>query len=118
MQFGNWFCLFFCVVVAKCFVVATRLLNGIQLVLSLSLFVVYYKKTKEMKILHTRKILIYLYQNLLMIYCLYRSKGVHQSNSGPWQSIMACLLVGAGAGLGWLVLVFLRGKHCWLVGLG
>jgi len=53
-----------------------------------------------------------------MIYCLYRSKGVHQSNSGPWQSIMACLLVGAGAGLGWLVLVFLRGKHCWLVGLG
>ena len=24
-------------------------------------------------------------------------------------------LVGAGACLNWLVLVFLRGKHCWLV---
>ena len=30
----------------------------------------------------------------------------------------ACSLVGAGAGLGWLVLVFVRGKHCWLAGLG
>jgi len=27
-------------------------------------------------------------------------------------------VVGAGAGLGWLVLVFLREKHCWLIGLG
>jgi len=27
-------------------------------------------------------------------------------------------LVGAGAGLGWLVLVFLRGKYCWLADLG
>ena len=29
-----------------------------------------------------------------------------------------CSLVGADAGLGWLVLVFLRKKHCWLTGLG
>ena len=34
-------------------------------------------------------------------------------------SYWACSLVGAGAGagLGWLMLVFLRGKQCWLVGL-
>ena len=33
------------------------------------------------------------------------------------EGIWACSLVGAGAGLRWLVLVFLRGKHCWLAGL-
>jgi len=29
----------------------------------------------------------------------------------------ACSLVGAGAGLDWLVLVFFRGKHYWLASL-